>query len=193
MDSGQIAQGLYLLTLGAAVAGSLILQARARRGELVQQLAIWALIFVGTIAGFGLWSEVSRSVLPQEATISAGGAVSIPQSPDGHYHVTLKVQGVPVRFMVDTGASSVVLTPRDARRIGIDPATLAYLDVATTANGSVATAPVRLHDVRLGEIVTPVLRAQVNKAAMPSSLLGMSYLRQFAKIEIVNRHMVLTP
>ena len=50
----------------------------------------------------------------------------------------------PVRFMVDTGASDIVLSRRDAERVGIEPGSLSYLGRARTANGAVATAPVRL-------------------------------------------------
>lgn len=192
MNNDQLAQGLYLVLLGAAVAGSLFLQSRGRRGQMTQQLAIWGLIFIGAIAGFGLWSDISKTVLPEQATIGPGGTVSVPRGPDGHYHVTLKIQGVPVRFMIDTGASAMVLTPADARRLGIDPSHLNYVGLATTANGTVATARVRLHDVTLGPFTDPAVTAEVNKVAMESSLLGMSYLQKFGKIEIAGDRMVLT-
>jgi aspartyl protease family protein len=191
MNSDQLAQVLYLVLLGSAVLGSLILQSRARRGEMMQQLSIWALIFVGVVAGVGLWSDISKSVLPREASFGPGGTISVPRGRDGHYHVTLKIHGVPVRFMIDTGASSLVLSPQDARKVGIDTARLAYVGIATTANGDVATARVRLHDVQLGPITDRVVPAQVNKAPMDSSLLGMSYLQRFGKIEIAGNKMVL--
>ena len=57
---------------------------------------------------------------------------------------TLEINGTPVRFMVDTGASDIVLSRRDAERVGIDPAALGYLGRARTANGTVPTARVRL-------------------------------------------------
>lgn len=192
MTSDQMAEGLYLVLLGAAVLGSLIIQARGRRGAVAHQLAVWGLIFIGVIAGAGLWSDIARTVAPQEASIGPGGAISVPRGPDGHYHVTLRIGGVPVRFMVDTGASDMVLTPADAKRVGIDPAHLAFVGTATTANGQVATARVKLHDVTLGPVTDPVVTAEVNQRPMDCSLLGMSYLQRFGKIEIANDHMVLT-
>lgn len=191
MNSDQIAQILYLVLLGSAVAGSLFLQSRARRGQMMQQLSIWALIFIGVVAGVGLWSDISRSVLPREASFGPGGTVSVPRGRDGHYHVTLKIHGIPVRFMIDTGASGLVLSPHDARKIGINTNRLAFIGLATTANGEVATASVRLHDVQLGPFTDRVVQAEVNKAPMGSSLLGMSYLQQFGKIEISGNKMVL--
>ncbi|MDE3239975.1 MAG: TIGR02281 family clan AA aspartic protease [Paracoccaceae bacterium] len=192
MNGDLIARVLYLVLLGAAVVGSLIVQSRGKRNQVFQQLSIWGLIFIGVIAGVGLWSDISKNVLPQQASFGPGGTVSIPQGPDGHYHVTVEVNGQPVRFMVDTGASDIVLTPRDARRAGIDPGQLAYVGTAMTANGTVATARVRLASVRLGPFVTHDVAASVNRVGMSSSLLGMAYLERFGKIEIAGGRMVLS-
>lgn len=192
MNEDLIGRGLYLVVLGAAAVGALLVQMRGKRSVALQNLSIWGLIFVGMIAGFGLWSDISKSVLPVEASYGPTGAITIPQSGDGHYHVTLKVGGVPVRFMIDTGASAVVLTPGDARRVGIDVARLPFTGTATTANGEVATARVTLHDVTLGPVQDRTLPAEVNKVGMQSSLLGMTYLQRFRKIEISDGQMILT-
>ena len=100
---------------------------------------------------------------------------------------------MPVQFVVDTGASDMVLTRSDARRLGIDPAGLAYVGQAQTANGVVQTARVRLHDVRLGTTTLPEVGASVNAGQLDTSLLGMSVLRRFSKIEIAGDRMILTP
>ena len=192
MNGDLIARVLYLVLLGAAVVGSLIIQSRGKRTQALQQLSIWGLIFIGVIAGVGLWSDISKNVLPKQASFGPGGTVSIPQGADGHYHVTVKVNGTPVRFMVDTGASDIVLTPSDARRVGINPSRLAYVGSATTANGIVATARVRLNSVQLGPFVSRGVPADVNRVGMSSSLLGMSYLQHFGKIEITGGRMVLS-
>jgi aspartyl protease family protein len=102
----------------------------------------------------------------------------------------LEIAGQPVEFMVDTGASSVVLTREDAQKLGIDPDTLVYLGTAQTANGIVRTARVTLDDVRLGDFTDPTLKAYVNDGDMGGSLLGMDYLGQF-HIEIAADRMVL--
>ena len=94
------------------------------------------------------------------------------------------INNVPVDFLVDTGASQVVLTIDDAARVGLDPDSLAYIGTAFTANGEVATAPVRLDRVELGDMVDTRVRASVNSGQMESSLLGMSYLSRFESIEI---------
>ncbi len=192
MDSDQIAQIMYFVLLGAAIGGAVMMQGRRNIGRMAQQLAIWLLIFLGALAGYGLWDNISTTVIPRQSVIAGTGQVVLPRASDGHYYVTATVQGVPVRFVVDTGATNLVLSPQDARRIGINPDSLAYIGQAYTANGTVHTARVRLTDVALGDFTDTRVSADVNQTPMDSSLLGMSYLQKFGKIEITGNKMVLT-
>lgn len=191
MNGAEIGQLAYLVLLGAAVIGWFIAQNRNNLGRTAQQAMVWGLIFVGFIAAVGLWGDIRQSVMPSQSLIANGTAVELPRSFDGHYYVTLDVNGTPLRFVVDTGASDVVLTKEDAQRVGIDPASLAYIGTATTANGVVSTAPVRLDRVVLGDIVARNVRASVNGGQMQGSLLGMSYLQRFRSIEISGNKMIL--
>jgi aspartyl protease family protein len=191
MDGDQIARLAYLGLLAAALGGWLLLQLRSDIGRSLQMLAVWALIFVGVIAAYGLWHDIRRDIAPTQ-TILSQNTVSVPRAPDGHFHLDLLINDVPVRFIVDTGASDMVLNRRDAARIGIDPATLAFIGSAQTANGSVRIAPVRLDRVQLGEIVDTGLRAVVNEGDLDVSLLGMGYLNLFDRIEIAGDELVLT-
>jgi aspartyl protease family protein len=97
-----------------------------------------------------------------------------------------------VEFLVDTGASEVVLSTQDARRAGFDPEKLAYLGRASTANGIVQTASVRVDELALGEIRDRNLRVSVTRGEMDKSLLGMTYLQRWSSIEIRNGALVLT-
>jgi aspartyl protease family protein len=114
----------------------------------------------------------------------------VPRAPDGHYYLTLEVAGTPVEFMVDTGATNVVLSRRDAERVGVDLDGLMYLGQAQTANGTVRTARVRLDDVTLGPWRDDRIAAWVNEGEMDGSLLGMDYLGQF-HVELAGDRMVL--
>ncbi|MCE8471200.1 TIGR02281 family clan AA aspartic protease, partial [Rhodovulum sulfidophilum] len=118
--------------------------------------------------------------------------IEVPRAPDGHYYMTVEVNGTPLHFVVDTGATDVVLTRKDAARVGLDPEDLQYFGEAHTANGTVRTAPVRLDTVAIGPIVDRNLRAFVNAGEMHDSLLGMAYLNRFERIEFVRDRMILT-
>ena len=130
-------------------------------------------------------------VLPRQSVIGEG-TIQVPRAFDGHYYLVLELNGVPVECIVDTGATDVVLTLDDARRIGIDPDSLVFSGSASTANGTVRTALARVDDVQLGNIRDRGLMVAVNSGEMAGSWLGMSYLRRFTKIEITGGDLILT-
>jgi aspartyl protease family protein len=191
MDSDNIARLVYLTLIATSVLGWYLVQNREKPGKTLQFMAVWGLIFIGVIAGIGLWQDIRNDVLPRQSYSADGGVIEIPRARDGHYYVTLEVNGAPVEFVVDTGASHVVLTKADAMRVGIDPDTLVYDGIAGTANGEVPTASVRLDRVQLGDIVDTRVRASVNGGEMDGSLLGMTYLQRFDKIEIGRGKLIL--
>jgi aspartyl protease family protein len=182
---------VYLGLLFIAVGGYFALEIRRRPGRTLQQAAIWGLIFLGTLAAVGLWSDIQRQVVIPEQAVMTDGKIEVNQAPDGHYYLTAGVNGMPIRFVVDTGASQIVLTQKDAARAGIDTNGLAYIGQASTANGVVATAPIRIDSFDLGPIHDQNLRAVVNRGQMDTSLLGMTYLTRFAKVEFSRGKLIL--
>ena len=191
MDAGQIIAIAFLAVLTLSVLGSFLAQSRSGKGRAAQNLSIWALIFVGLMAAGGLWQDISRDFTPRQASIGEG-RIEVPRGRDGHYHLTLEVNGVPVDFLVDTGATNLVLNMEDAARVGLDPANLPFIYTALTANGEVRTAPVTLDLVRLGDIEDRNFRASVNEGELERSLLGMAYLGRFESIEIRRDVLILT-
>ncbi|WP_192966902.1 retropepsin-like aspartic protease family protein [Phycobacter azelaicus] len=189
MDTARI---IYLVLLLLAVGSWVFVQNRQSLGKTVQSLAIWAFIFLGVIAAYGLWGDIRQTVMPQQSVMTDQGRVEVPLAPDGHYYLTLSVNGTPVNFLVDTGASQVVLSRSDAERAGIDTDNLAYLGRAQTANGEVRTASTWVEEMSLGGITDEGVRVWVNSGDMDKSLLGMGYLQRWSRIEIQNRALVLT-
>lgn len=191
MNPDDLPRLIFLGLLVAAVAGSYLAANRGNMGRVAQQAAIWGLIFVGVIAAYGLWNDVSRDLRTRQSLMSEG-KIEVPRSPDGHYYVTALVNGVAVDFVIDTGATDMVLSQADAARAGLNPDTLAYLGSAFTANGEVRTAMVQLDHVNLSGIEDRDVRAVVNQGQMDGSLLGMGYLSRYARIEIADGQMILT-
>ena len=191
MNTDNFAQLIYLVLLGSVIAGWFFVQNRNTLGKTAQQAAVWVLIFIGVIAAIGLWSDIRDNVVPSQSYIDGMATVEVPRANDGHYYITLNIDGTDVDFVIDTGASDVVLTKADAKRVGIDVANLFFGDVANTANGEVRTAQVRLLNVRLGDITDLSIRASVNEGEMDTSLLGMTYLQRYSKIEIGSGKMIL--
>jgi aspartyl protease family protein len=186
MEGDSLAKLAYLVLLGSAILGYMILQNRHRLAQIVQQAMVWFFIFVGAIFAVGLWDDLRGTVMPRQASLMSDGRISVPREFDGHYYLTLTVNGTPVRFVVDTGATDIVLTQRDAARVGLNPDGLTYFGEAATANGVVRTARVRLDSIAFENVVDRRVRAWVNAGEMETSLLGMAYLQRFERIEIAN-------
>ena len=95
----------------------------------------------------------------------------------GHFFSTGSINGMTVRFLVDTGASMVSLGAADARRIGID-SSKGERGVVNTANGQTAVLRVKLNSVRVGDVVLNNVDALVHENDLPVILLGMSFLNR---------------
>lgn len=178
MDGETLARVGYLAIILVALGGWVMVEFRQRMGQALRMGLAWGLIFVGVMAGYGLWSDIRRDVMPIQE-VAEDGAVEVPRSADGHYYLTLIINGTGVPFMVDTGASGMVLAGTDAEKLGIDPDSLDYRGEANTANGVVRTARVTLPLVELGPFRNENFGAFVTEGALEQSLLGMDYLGQF--------------
>jgi aspartyl protease family protein len=183
---------IYLIVLLAMVGGWFIMQGRVALNRTLQYAAVWAMIFIGGAAAVGLWQDISRQSPRNQMTIADEGQIIVPRAPDGHYYLTLGINGADLRFVVDTGASEMVLTQADAARAGIALDELRYLGRANTANGEVRTAYVRLDRVELGNVIDSGVTAVVNEGEMDHSLLGMGYLQRWGRIEIAQGKLILT-
>ena len=188
--SSQMPNLVYLVVLLLLVSGAVAGVLRRRPGQALQQLMIWALIVLGLVAVAGMWTDIRSALIPRQSVMGTA-RIEVPLSLDHHYYLDAEVNGVTLRFVVDTGATDIVLTQADARRAGIDTANLAFVGQAQTANGLVETAPVRLASVDLGPIHDANVRAVVNRGALDTSLMGMTYLTRFAKVEFDGNRMVL--
>lgn len=190
MTGDDLARIAWLMLLAAAVGGFLVVEFRARPGQTTRQMLAWGLIFVGAIAAAGLWQDVRDQLAPVQQTLP-GGRIEVPVDSSGHAQLTALVNDVPVRFVVDTGASQLALSRRDARRVGLDPDSLAYAGQARTANGLVGTAAVLLDSVVIGEVRDEAVPAMVIDGELDRSLMGMSYLRLFARVSFEGDVLVL--
>ena len=171
MPDDTVMRLIYLGLLLATLAGWAAVELRKGLGRSVKMVLAWGMILLGLMAVYGLWGDITRGLRPSQQV--GASEVTLPRAEDGHYYAQLQIQGQEISFMVDTGASDVVLTQADARKLGFDPAGL-----------------VQLGDVRFGPFRDASLGASVNEGDMDGSLLGMSYLSQF-QITISGDQMVL--
>lgn len=190
MDSVSLGSLLYLVLLLVAVGGWAAVAHRGALGAMARNGAAWVLIFLGVVVAYGIFSELQRDT-PRQAVFTEEGRVEVPRSFDGHYYLTLRLDGTPVRFVVDTGATDIVLTREDAERVGIDTDRLVYTGRAGTANGMVRTARARVDELALGAITDRNVPVWITTGEMSTSLLGMAYLGRFDRLSIEDNRLVL--
>ncbi len=115
--------------------------------------------------------------------------VAIPRAPDGKFYAEATVNGTSVRFLVDTGATGIVMTADDARRVGLG--TGDYSAEGRGAGGIVRLRPVTLQRLAVGTLAADNLAAMVAEDQLPVSLLGQTWLARVSSVTIAGDRMVL--
>ena len=194
------AWALHHLILLAVLGGALVVRIRARPGAALRHAAIWVVVGAGLILAYSFKDEfialkdrLVAELSPTTGRVEQGGSVIFQRARGGHFQVEAEIDGQPIRFLVDTGASLVVLSPDDAARLGFDLDRLDYSQVFNTANGQGRGAPVRLAEIRVGPIVARDVRASVNQAPMGGSLLGMTFLDRLSGFQVEGDRLTLYP
>ena len=164
---------------------------RGRFSHLLRSLAIWGVIVLALLLAYTYRSElrdVGERVLAQFVpgrAVSRGRTVEIARGSGGSFALAMQVNGARILMVLDTGASSVVLTQEAARAAGLPLEILYYYVSVETANGRARAAPVMLDRVSIGTITersVPALVAQ--GGALRSNLLGMSFLNRLQSWEV---------
>lgn len=179
----------YLVVLLCGLLGFGLLRMMRNPMETLKSVVTWILLFCIVVAAVQIFEERENPTAQYSAETQT---VAVGRSPDGHFYLTLEVNGTPTRFVVDTGATAIVLKQKDAKRAGIDVSALPYNGIARTANGEVRTARVTLKTLALEEITDQNVPASVNGGGLDVSLLGMQYISRFSSLEIKDDMLILT-
>jgi aspartyl protease family protein len=178
---------------------------RGRAGQAVRDLLAWVSVAVVLVGGYsyreellGLGHRVAGELMPPgtalrgEPQVVGERAVRIRKRSDGHFMVKTEANGIALSMLVDTGASTVVLKPADAQRLGIDIDRLRYSVPVQTANGTTYAASVRLRNLAVGNIVLEDVDALVARpGALRDNLLGMSFLSRLRSYEFTSEYLTL--
>ena len=157
---------------------------------------VGALALAGGVAaclGSPFRARAEASLRGAQGSDPSGETAIVAKAADGHFWAQGMVNGVPIRFLVDTGASVVSLTPQDAQRLGVEIGGLTYDLPVRLAGGDGLAARVRLDSVSVGGVQEPGVEALVVGRGLPASLLGMSYLGRLSRFEATPDALVLRP
>ncbi len=128
----------------------------------------------------------------QSAPASFGRSLMLDPDRQGHFKVDAVIEARHIDFMVDTGASQVIMRESDAARIGIHPVPRDYTATVSTANGKIKAAPAKLDRIEVGGITVYDVQALVlPDEALWQNLLGMSFLSRLKRYEYADGRMVL--
>jgi aspartyl protease family protein len=211
-DSGMTLAGADLPRLVALLAILLLVAAgivgrQMRAWQVLRAMVGWAAIILvlaglyasrDELAGFaGRLLGALVPGVPVSGRLSGEAdpdSVVVHRAGDGHFAVRTTVDDVPIVMLVDTGASFVTLSSRDAERLGIDPASLDYAVPIRTANGTMTAASVVLDRLAVGPIEQQKVRALVApRGSLDQSLLGMSFLDALRSYAISGDRLILSP
>jgi aspartyl protease family protein len=195
---------LVSLSIMAAYIGLNALRPGAFGGAALRNVAVWLGVFLALVAGYqnrntlqDFVSTITAGLIPSRPQSSTGSdgtkIVKIGKSDSGHFEADANVNGSTVRFLIDTGASGIILSSIDAAAIGIDLNDLSFSIPTSTANGQAMAAPTRIDEIIIGSIIRRNLRALVAKeGALDQSLLGMEYLNSLSSFTIKQDELQLT-
>lgn len=136
-------------------------------------------------------AEAEAADIPPVITSHQIRTASLRKEGDGHFWATAYVNGMPVKFLVDTGASLVALNERDARRIGLDPDKLEQNARVRTAGGEVKAATAMIDKIEIDGVTVKLVQAVVIDKGLEHSLLGMSFLNRLAGWDVTSTAIVL--
>jgi len=117
--------------------------------------------------------------------------LAVSRWPDGSIHLDAKIGERPVKFVVDPGVATVVLSPEDARAAGLLEGQLEYSGGMRTSSGEIRIAPVNVQQLVMGSLTLFDVQAAVAEEPIPNSVLGMSFLKRFPGYELEADRLVL--
>lgn len=190
--------GVLVMVIGAS-----LLRSGRPLGDMARNIGVWAALILVIIAGYqyryelqDVASRVTAGLVPGSPLalgVDNGRAtVTLDKAGNGHFEARILVNGTPVRTVVDTGATSTVLTAEDAQAAGFNPAALSYTIDVSTANGMARAATVRTDELAIGGIVRKDMTVMVAAPGMlEQSLLGMNFIGSLSGFDVRGDRMIL--
>lgn len=196
ISNEQFGEAIYLLPIAGLLSVGILAGNRGGFSTVLRQLAIWLIIILSLVAVYLYRYDFQRfgdrllaGLIPGRAVVvttqNGEPEVILNKSMSGHFETNAQVNGTTVHMLVDTGASSVVLSRNDAEAVGINVDNLSYTVTVMTANGRTSAAQVRLSEVAIGPIVRRNISALVAQDGhLDQSLLGMTFLSTLGSLQM---------
>jgi aspartyl protease family protein len=179
-DGDQALNFIYLIGCLILV-GSAFTVRRLPLGQSLKMLLAWGLIFAAAFVAFTLKDDflaLGRRAMAEargdNVVASSGGEIRIRRGQDGHFWVDGEINGEPVRFLVDSGATVTTLTRATADRVGI--AASGFGTMVNTANGTMMVDRGRAARIKVGPIERGDLAVHISATLGDTNVIGMNFL-----------------
>jgi aspartyl protease family protein len=195
-DTASLVYGVLLLVL----VGSALVARSLPIGQTIKMalgwVGIFALIFL--LVSFRpemrmIWQRITGELGLASAPAISGEPMTLRKSDDGHFWVTAEVNGHPVRFLIDSGATFTALSARAARDAGVEPGGFGLRTVIDTANGAVEAERGEIADLRVGSLAMRNHKVVIADAFGDTNVLGMNFLSELESWRVEGSSMILTP
>lgn len=199
MSESDTASLVYSLLLLVLVGSALISRTMPIRQTIKMALGwvgIFALIFL--LVSFRpemklIWQRVTGELGLASAPAISGEPMTIRKSEDGHFWVSAEVNGRPMRFMIDSGATFTAISTEAAKAAGIAPSGLGFKTVIETANGTVEADRATIADLRVGSLAMRDHDVLISDGLGDTNLLGMNFLSELESWRVEGSSMILMP
>jgi len=139
-----------------------------------------------------LGDRIIANLNPSHGVVTGKQSLSFQISSNGHFYVIADVNGQPMRFLVDTGATDIVFSSQMVEKLGYDMNSLSFHQVLNTANGVTRGAPILIDSLQIGPLYLKHLSATVNRAEMNYPLLGMSFFKRLKSYKVEKEVLTLS-
>ncbi len=186
-DTGNL---IYLAILGAILIFSFFSWKNSLR-KFVKFGLIWFIIFIFFIVVALVWENYRSEKSNLNNFDKDLERITLKTASDGHFFITLGINGKPINFFIDTGATAMILSKKDGEKLGFNVDELNFSQLAQTANGEILISPVVFDKVSLGFKNFSNVKAFISQTDMEKSLLGMSFLSRLKKLELGRNIMII--
>jgi aspartyl protease family protein len=198
LSTGDFGSLAYKIAILVFLAGTVMTMFRQRFTQAITAALLWVVVGLMLVVGYAyrfelhdIGDRVLAELVPGRA-VSHGRTVEVARTNTGDFSIMAQINGVRVPMVLDTGASSVVLTRDDAKAAGLPIEVLNYTVNIDTANGRTRAAPVTLDRVAIGGLVERSIDALVAQPGqLRTSLLGMSFLNRLQSWEVSGDRLLL--
>ena len=198
LSTGDFGNFAFQLLLVVFIGSVVLTMFRQRFTQALTAAVLWVVIGLALVVAYSYRFELHAVadrvlvVLVPGHVVSHGRTVEVGRSGDGDFSVAAQVNGARVEMVLDTGATSVVLTRDDAKAAGLPLEVLNYTVNIDTANGRTRAAPVTLDRIALGGLEERSVEALVvQPGQLKTSLLGMSFLNRLQSWEVSGDRLLL--